>query len=99
MSFDRFVQQVVDKLNEPANKGTRCSRCGTDISNSDERHKIDGKEVCDKCYFDELGAFVEDHAANHLLGDDADLKERLLNENKTLRAALEQAGRDQSCQG
>lgn len=40
-----------------------CSKCGEPMGPrvDGKRPTLDGKEVCDDCYHDELGSFVEKH--------------------------------------
>jgi len=41
----------------------KCAKCGEPLEPrvDGERKKLDGKEICDDCYFEAIGAHVERH--------------------------------------
>ncbi len=57
-----MVMTMTKFLNSPPAKEPLCE-CGEPLGPRLDgvRHTKNGKEVCDDCYFDQLGKFVDEH--------------------------------------
>jgi len=60
------AKQFLKELSEHPSEPKKCA-CGAALGPrvDSERKKIDGKEVCDDCFFDAIGAVVEQHPIGH----------------------------------